>query len=265
MSVKKTDHKSKRAALLAGCLMFCVALFWWGNSGATSLSGGQKGDAGITLKSLRMSFQFQGKWEKRFELNRGETFELSVSLPRPSALPEHGRVGVRWTLIEEKKGLVEPAAGDRSSATRQRQPEEFGIYTLPTDDWKKVLHALDPDVYLVYRAPVTGRYSLELAPVTDEVPVFEGSRWRESGTAPQAVIYPRKTPWPAGKSLPITVSVNPLELRESNHTGTYLEQEPNDTPEQAQEITLVDSEAVESVRINGGADEIEYFDNGKVG
>src|SRR5215510_3332770 len=103
MSFKKTDHNSKRATLLAIGLMFCVALFWWGYSEATSISGAQQGTTGITLKPLRMNLQFQGKWEKRFELKRGETFELSVSLPRPSALPEHGRVGVRWTLIEEKK------------------------------------------------------------------------------------------------------------------------------------------------------------------
>lgn len=265
MSFKKTDHNRKRATILAICLMFCGALFWWGDSEATTVSGGQQGNAGIRLKPLRMSLQFQEKWEKRFELKRGETFELSVSLPRPSALPEHGRVGIRWTLIEEKKEGVQPAAGDTASAGKHRQPEEFGIYTLPTADWKKVLHALDPDVYLVYRAPVSGRYSLELAPVTDEVPVFEGSRWRESGTAPQAVIFPHRTPWPVGKSVPITVSVNPLDVRESNAPGTNLEHEPNDTPEQAQEITLGDSESVQSVRINGGADEIEYFDNGKVG
>jgi len=245
--------------------MFGVTLFWWADSQATTETGGQQGNAGNKLKPLNISFQFQGKWEQRFELKRGETFDVSVSLPRPSALPEHGRVGVRWTLIEEKKEVVEPVADVPSSAGKLRRPDEFGIYTLPTANWKKVLHALDPDVYLVYRVPVTGRYSLELAPIIDEVPVFEGSRWRESGTAPQAVIYPHHTPWPTGKSVPITVSLNPLDLSESSPPGTHLEQEPNDTPEQAQEITFGDAETVQSVRINGGADEIEYFDNGKVG
>jgi hypothetical protein len=50
-----------------------------------------------------------------------------------------------------------------------------------------------------------------------------------------------------------------------------IEIEPNDTPEQAQEIDLgaqaviPGGESVQATRISASADDIEYFDNGKVG
>ncbi|HZN10570.1 MAG TPA: HEAT repeat domain-containing protein [Blastocatellia bacterium] len=198
-------------------------------------------------------------------MKRGQTFELAVSLPRPSLLPPHGRVGVRWALVEEKpEGKSVPGAASRPT----RAPDAFGIYGAPTAAWKKVLHALDPDLYLVYRAPVAGLYALEIAPVVDEATAFEGPRWRESGTAPQAVSFPRQTPWPRGKSVPLAVTINPLDLSGSREAGTHVEQEPNDTPELAQDIPLPGGESgdgVQTVRISGGADDIEYFDNGKVG
>src|SRR5215510_14425456 len=86
MSFQKTDHNRRLATLLAICLIFGVTLFWWGDSEAT-VTGAQQGNAGNKFKPLHLSFQFQGKWEQRFELKRGETFDVSVSLPRPSALP----------------------------------------------------------------------------------------------------------------------------------------------------------------------------------
>ena len=55
------------------------------------------------------------------------------------------------------------APSTNPSAGNPRKPDAFGIYTKPTADWEKVLHALDPDLYLVYRAPVTGQYLLEVA------------------------------------------------------------------------------------------------------
>src|SRR5262249_44691768 len=205
-----------------------------------------------------------GRWERRFDLKRGETFELSVGLPAPSSLPQHGRVSVRWTLVEEKK---ESGAMTNLPALFARKPDAFGIYAKPTADWQKVLHALDPALCLVSRAPVAGLYALEIAPVADEATVFEGSRWREDGIAPQAVIFPRQTPWPAGKSVPLSVSINPLpsDLKAARQAGMYVETEPNDTPEMAQEISLPDGGGVQATWITGAADDIEYFDNGKVG
>ncbi len=159
----------------------------------------------------------------------------------------------------------------RLTPSLERPHDAFGIYTKPTADWGKTLHALDTDVYLVYRAPVAGDYFLQIAPVTDAIPVFEGPRWREDGIAPQAVSFPRVTPWPSGKSIPITVLVNPLDLKDAQQSRMQVEVEPNDTPEQAQEIdlgalaALPEGESVQATRITGGADDIEYFDNGKVG
>src|SRR6266545_2973544 len=249
----------RRAISLVICLAVFSALFWL-KSGEARRSPER---IGHSLSPVRLNLQFQGRWEKRFDLKRGETFELSVGLPSPSSLPRHGRVGVRWTLVEEKK---ESGAANSLPPLLARKPDAFGVYTQPTADWKKVLHALDPDLYLVYRAPVAGLYALEIAPVTDEATVFEGARWREDGVAPQAVVFPRVKPWPAGKSVPLSVTIQPLGPLELNaETGMRVETEPNDTPEMAQEIALPEGEGVQAVRITGGADDIEYFDNGRVG
>ncbi len=266
MLLLKRQRNFRRAISLAFCLILWLAFSWWVNHEADSAAGG--------LAPFRLNWQFQGRWEKRIELKRGETFELSVGLPRPSLLPRHGRIGVRWALEKPTIGEALPAVGGR-------KPGAFGIYTQPAADWKKVLHALDPDLYLVYRAPVAGVYVLEIAPVTDEATGFEGARWREDGVAPQAVTFPRQTPWPAGKPVPLSVVINPLDLpsdlpldlpsdlKDARQAGMHVESEPNDTPEMAQEIALPDGkeagEGVQAVRITGGADDIEYFDNGRVG
>ncbi len=246
--MRATRLANRRQAISIAIFLALFAPLFWRQSDVSS--------AAVSLAPMRLQWQFQGRWEKRFTLQRGETFELSVGLPTPSALPRHGRVGVRWTLVEAKESL--PALLTRNSAA-------FGIYTKPTADWEKVLHALDADLYLVYRAPVAGVYALEIAPVTDEATVFEGARWREDGIAPQAVTFPRQTPWLTGKSVPLSVTINPLDLKDAPQAGMYVETEPNDTPELAQEISLPMGEGVQAVRITGGADDIEYFDNGKVG
>jgi hypothetical protein len=251
-----------RAILLVACLAVFSALFWLKSGEAGRISG--KTDQ--SLSPVRLNLRFQSLWEKRFNLKRGETFELSVGLPAPSLLPRHGRVGVRWTLIEEKK---ESGAATGLPSPFARKPDAFGIYTQPTADWRKVLHALDPDLYLVYRAPVAGVYALEVAPVMDEATVFEGARWREDGVAPQATVFPRVTPWPAGKSVPLSVTVQPIEpvgpIGPTGSIGSIIETEPNDTPEMAQEVSLPEGEGVQALRVTGGADDVEYFDNGRVG
>src|SRR5262249_45431761 len=220
---QRLNHR--RAILLTVCMTLLVAFFWWPNGEATSAIDARSGRAVDGVPSLHLNLQFQARWEKPFVLKRGETFELSVGLPSPSSLPRHGRVGVRWTLIEEKK---ESGAATSLPSLFARKPDAFGVYTQPTADWKKVLHALDPDLYLVYRAPVAGLYALEIAPVTDEAAVFEGARWREDGVAPQAVVFPRVTPWPAWKSVPLSVTIRPLGPLELNaETGMRVETEPN--------------------------------------
>src|SRR5262245_31480670 len=257
MHIPKSNLYHRRAVSLAICFTLCSALFLMADSNANR----NPEKAANGLAPVRLNILFRGRWEKRFALQRGETFELSVGLPSPSSLPRHGRVGVRWTLVEEKK---ESGAATSFPALFARKPDAFGVYTQPTADWKKVLHALDPDVYLVYRAPVTGLYALEIAPVTDEATVFEGARRREDGFAPQAVVFPRVTPWPAGKSVPLSVTIQPLgplgplgPLELNAETGMRVETEPNDTPEMAQEIALPEGDGVQAVRITGGADDVE--------
>jgi hypothetical protein len=261
MAALQRRHHSGRLVVLSIGLLFLGFLAFSDHSAA----GLQSAKRSSSALPLRRNLQFAGPWRQQFELKRGETFELSVSLPAPSVLPQHGRVGVTWKLVQEKPDAQAAAPADSANP---RAADAFGIYTQPTADWQKVLHALDPDVYLVYRAPVAGTYALELAPVTDAPTVFEGARWRETGIAPQAVSFPRQTPWPAGKAVPLNLTINPLNLSNSAQSGQFIEQEPNDTPEQAQPIsfaTAPDSDGVQIARISGGADDIEYFDNGKVG
>jgi hypothetical protein len=247
----------KRIVWLVACLIFGYLIFWLSRSEAQRQRAGSAG----RLSSLQLSLHFAGRWEKRFELRRGEAFDLSVSLPRPSLLTAHGRIGVRWTLVEKKN-----EAGAELPVIK-RAPDAFGIDRQPTNNWRKVLHALDADVFTTYRAPVSGIYALEIAPVTDEATVFEGARWREDGMAPNATIFPHNTPWPAGKSVPLSVIINPVNDPGDPKTaaGAHIEFEPNDTPEQAQEITFAEANDMQVARITGGADDIEYFDNGKVG
>ena len=258
MISRKQTLDRRRPISLAVCLILFSLLFWW-NSSEASRNLTQTDSA---LSPIRLNLQLQKQWEKRVALQRGETFELTVSLPRPSALPLHCRLAVRWTLIDEKK---ETGSTTSLPSLLPRAPDAFGIYTKPSADWSKTLHALDPDIYLVYRAPVAGLYALEIVPVTDEATGFTGPRWREDGIAPQAVTFPSRTPWPAGKSVPLLVVVNPLELKDAQQARMQVEMEPNDTPEQAQEILLPEGEGIQAMRITGGADDIEYFDNGKVG
>ncbi|MFN7623017.1 MAG: hypothetical protein ACK5RS_07690, partial [Acidobacteriota bacterium] len=85
------------------------------------------------------------------------------------------------------------------------------------------------------------------------------------GSAPTVTVFPRQTLWPAGLSLPLTVDLAPIDLAGSAAAGMHVEQEPNDTPELGQRIDLPIGEGIQALRISGGADDIEYFDNGAVG
>ncbi|MBK5293308.1 MAG: HEAT repeat domain-containing protein [Acidobacteriia bacterium] len=161
-------------------------------------------------------------------LKSGDTIEVAVGLPAPSELPPNGRLAVEW-------------AG-----------------------YRKVIHALDPDFYIVYRAPQTKTYSLKVSVVEEEDPVFNLPRWRESGSLSKVERFPRKTPWPAGKQVKLRVKVNPVVFGISRR-GMIVEAEPNDTIAQAQPIVMGNSGADETLHITGGADDIEYFDNGKIG
>jgi hypothetical protein len=68
--------------------------------------------------------EFTGGISQSWNLAAGQTVEILVGLPAPSELPPNGRIAVQW------------------------------------GDYRKVIHALDPDFYMVYRAPASGTYTL---------------------------------------------------------------------------------------------------------
>jgi hypothetical protein len=205
-------------------------------------------------------------WQQTLSLTEDQVVELSVRIPQPSQLPRHGRVGVSWSLVEEAS---DPEAKGAKAATpvsfASRKADAFEIMTHPTANWEKTLHALDPDAYVVYRPPVSGEYRLKVAPIVEGPTPFEGPRWRETGKAPSAVTFPRVTPWPKGSAVQVSISLQPLELGEAGAQALEVETEPNDTPEMAQPISLPSGEGIQRLLISAGADDIEYFDNGKVG
>ncbi len=218
-----------------------------------------KARASLLAKPTVTESQFNLKegWKKHYALKAGQVVEINIRLLKPSLLPANGRVSASWSLEGEAVPTLTTA-------------REYGI-SAPTAGWRKILHAHDGDLYMVYRAPSTGNYLLTLEPLIEEKPVGEqGVRWREKGNAPRLASLPEKTPWNPGTVAPMSVAVTPLSLGTAQETITsqaILEQEPNDTPEMAQTITLnpgTENE-VKTWEVTGGADDIEFFDNGRVG
>ncbi|HEV8146526.1 MAG TPA: hypothetical protein VGP79_09105 [Bryobacteraceae bacterium] len=172
--------------------------------------------------------EFSGSFSRSYALEAGKTVEVAVGLPAPSKLPPNGRIAVEW-------------AG-----------------------YRKVLHALDPDFYMLFKPEKSGAVALKVSAVVDEEPVFNLPRWREAGTIQRVERFPAKTPWPAGLRVPLRVNVQPVDVGVSRR-GMVIEVEPNDSIAQAQPIAMGQSGSDETVHITGSADDIEYFDNGRAG
>lgn len=197
----------------------------------------------------------------RVRLAKDEVLEISARLLQPGALSPNARCRVKWQLVQADDPKQVPRL---PAATAQRRaPDAFGIYTAPTADWTKLLHALDGDVYVVYRAPAAGEYELSIRPETDEVDLFQLPRWREKGAAPQAVEVPRQVAWKGEAKVEVTL--RGLDVRGQPEAGMWVEAEPNDTPEQAQSIPLRATADDYSLYVTGTSDDIEYFDNGRAG
>lgn len=208
-----------------------------------------------------------GKEKIRQPLKAGETIEISARIVQPSRLPPNGRLRVHWRRVDEG-GAETSAVTAKTAATDkrpQRKPDFDGIYTQPTSDWSKLLHALDSDVFLVYRAPAAGTYELTVQKEEGPVDLFQQPRWREKGKAPNAFPNPRVVKWPAKAHVEVAVAIQTLDVRDAAEQQTHLEAEPNDTPEQAQLIPLSADDAEFTLHVLGGADDVEYFDNGRVG
>ncbi len=173
-------------------------------------------------------FDFTGLATRAVTLAAGATVEVTAGLPAPSQLPPNGRLAV-----------------------------EFAGY-------RKILHALDPDFHIVYRAPKAGAYTLRVSVVEDEDAIFNRPRWRESGAVALVNAFPKRTPWPKGHRVKVRMDVKPVAFGESRR-GMHVEMEPNDSIAQAQPVAMGASGGDETLQITGGADDIEYFDNGLIG
>jgi hypothetical protein len=180
------------------------------------------------LPASAQNLEFAGAYTRSVNLRAGATVEVSAGLPRPSELPPNGRIAVEW-------------AG-----------------------YRKVIHALDPDFYIVWRAPAAGTYTLRASAVEDEEPIFNLPRWRESGSIQKLDAFPRRTPWPAGKRVAFRAAVTPAVFGESRR-GMIVETEPNDSIAKAQPVSIGATGNDETLHITGGADDIEYFDNALIG
>ena len=182
----------------------------------------------LTIAVNAATVDFIGEYSQTRQLAQGQILEISVGLPEPSKLPVNGRLAVEW-------------AG-----------------------YRKVLHALDPDFYMLWRAPKAGNYALKVSKVEDEDSVFNLPRWRENGVIPRINAFPRRTGWPAGAKVKLRADLRPVSFGESKR-GTIIEVEPNDSIAMAQPISMGAAGGEETLHITGSADDIEYFDNGKVG
>ena len=96
-----------------------------GAAGALSVSAAEQ-------VPIERNVNFTGSSSGHFDLTAGQVIELSVGIVEPSQLPSNGRVVAEWTGPSPDIGL------------------------------RKVLHALDPDMTFVYRAPQAGRYTMSL-------------------------------------------------------------------------------------------------------
>ena len=225
----------------------------------------------ITLKqSFSTVLRTPTDQSRAFRLRSGQTVEINVRVAKPRNLPDNGRLRVRWSVLDSDDVTQQtlPAATDGHQSEHEqpgRDSNAFGIYTEPNAEWSKLLHALDADVYLNYRAPHTGIYQLNIAPEEGDVDLFEGTRWREPGQAPEITAVPVAVSWPESANVETIVSVKPIDVSGQAKNRLYIEVEPNDTPEQAQTITLCQTTDGYTVNVVGSSDDIEYFDNGHVG
>ena len=198
--------------------------------------------------ALGETVQFDGSWKRSWDLAEGETVQVQVGISSPGKLPDNGRISVRWSGPPRDPA---PASAAMSRGDLV-QGEENG--------WSKVLHALDPDVHLTYRAPRAGAYELSLTTVSDE-PWPAAPYHRDQGLARLAATAPRRTP--GIENLAITVDLAPVTQTVSG--DIVLETEPNNAPEEAVLLPFKAGNADQVLRVIGSADELEYFDNAASG
>ncbi len=167
---------------------------------------------------------------------------ISVGIANPGQLPDNARIEAMWN--------GPPVSDSRSED--QRGDLVVGVH----NGWSKILHALDPDIHILYRAPIAGRYDLQLNTVIDGERSI--SRYhRDTGLASLATAPPRETP--PIESAELRVDVRPVN--ETQAADIVLETEPNNAPENAVLVPFAAGSVDQVLRVIGGADELEYFDN----
>ena len=199
-----------------------------------------------TNSALAESVAFDGSWSKSWDLDHDETVRIRVGLDEPSGLPVNARIEVRWTGPPADEPGFD---GDRADLVEGME-----------NGWSKVLHALDPDVFLLYKAPRSGRYELQLETVEDREHLSTEYH-RDTGLARLASVAPARTP--EVPNAPISVSVETIP--EVQGADLVLETEPNNSPEQAVDLPFQSGTEDQVIRVVGGADELEYFDNAASG
>ena len=125
----------------------------------------------VFLAAATAQVDFSGSYSRTISVTAGKAVEISVGLPAPSKLPVNGRIAVEWA------------------------------------EYRKVIHALDADFYMVYRPLKSGPLTLKISAVQEEEPIFNLARWREPGTIQKLERFPAHTPWPAGLKVPLRVDV----------------------------------------------------------
>ncbi len=187
------------------------------------------------------SISFDGTWSKSWNLASGQTVQIQVGVAQPSSLPDNARIEVRWQ-------------GPSGDATYRGDRGDLVVGT--ENGWSKALHALDPDVFLTYKAPQSGRYDLFLETVVGGKSRLSEYH-RDTGLAHLASARPANT-------RPVRQTEVRVDVRDSPETqggDVVVETEPNDAPEQAIDLPFAPGAANQVLRIVGGADELEYFDN----
>ncbi len=179
-------------------------------------------------------------------MDRGDAISVSVHLDRPEDLPPNARIEVLFDG---------PSLGAELERPRPSDPA-----VRSTADWGKSLHALDPDLYLIYRAPVSGDYGLRVEVVRDrEQPL--GALPHDTGLAPMSTPLPTLTPAVSG--VPLTIDVRHVGALGSG--PVVLEAEPNNAPEQATPLPLDQADDSGTVYVVGGSDDLEYYNNTRTG
>ena len=191
---------------------------------------------------------FSGDWTRSWDLADGQAVQIQVGIADPAQLPDNARIKARWSGPPP----VAAAAGSTSVRGDLVQGDENG--------WSKVLHALDPDVFLVYKAPRAGRYQLQLETLTSGRGSSD-SYHRDSGLARLTSWRPER----AAAMSEIAVNVGVETVSELRAGDIVLETEPNNAPEQAVSLPFDEGNEDQVLRVVGGADELEYFDNAASG